>query len=120
MARSQARSSFTATRPMERTDLRTNSTSTPEAYLGGFWAKGRNGGELNGLKWRIYGKIGFEDVLRCWKWWSIYKNTEHTVEHCSFGRETKRTNMNSWEYKFKKQMVVSQNPGTRMVPKIAG
>mmetsp|Transcript_16543 Transcript_16543/g.44783 ORF Transcript_16543/g.44783 Transcript_16543/m.44783 type:complete len:250 (+) Transcript_16543:1663-2412(+) len=32
MAFSLARSSFTATRPMDRTDLRTNSTSTPEAY----------------------------------------------------------------------------------------
>mmetsp|Transcript_76810 Transcript_76810/g.212226 ORF Transcript_76810/g.212226 Transcript_76810/m.212226 type:complete len:275 (-) Transcript_76810:546-1370(-) len=32
MARSQARSSFTATRPMERTAFRTNSTSTPVAH----------------------------------------------------------------------------------------
>mmetsp|Transcript_55799 Transcript_55799/g.158447 ORF Transcript_55799/g.158447 Transcript_55799/m.158447 type:complete len:250 (-) Transcript_55799:645-1394(-) len=32
MARSQARSTFTATRPMDRTDLRTKSTSTPVAY----------------------------------------------------------------------------------------
>mmetsp|Transcript_55094 Transcript_55094/g.155004 ORF Transcript_55094/g.155004 Transcript_55094/m.155004 type:complete len:240 (-) Transcript_55094:575-1294(-) len=32
MARSQARSSFTATRPIDRTDLRTKSTSTPVEY----------------------------------------------------------------------------------------